>query len=287
MTSLGLPEDCPGGVLVDLNVPRDNEFTLTFGPHVVPPSVAGQVPAKIAELLLKVTTPHPESLHQFVYVSTICRADLPVSASPGVRRAGRTPRRPPTPHSRRRLHAFVRSGEPRARWVQPSTTSGEPSRPRRPAGSREAGTGSALDTPRPTAGHHGSRPVPCPALSVSLRRQHLTNWTDLSNTPNAARRCSPLRHPGSGCRSHPPDCIAFVRPDRISRRRARLQPLAVYFAGRVVPPQVAADGRRSAVQDVGVDPDPNKEPRVESHEPACLPGIVPGRDHPTPSLGGP
>ena len=63
MTSLGLPEDGPGSVLIDLSVPRDNEFTLTFGPHVVPPSMAGQVPAEIAEPLLKVTTLHPESIH--------------------------------------------------------------------------------------------------------------------------------------------------------------------------------------------------------------------------------
>jgi len=71
MTSLGFSQDGLGGVLVDLNVPRDNEFTLTSGPNVMPSAVAGQMPTKIAESLLKVTT-----LHGLAYTD-LCRCQPP------------------------------------------------------------------------------------------------------------------------------------------------------------------------------------------------------------------
>jgi hypothetical protein len=66
LTSLGLAQNGLGSVFVDFNTPWENEFALTSCPHVMPTAVPGEVPAKIAERLLKVPKFHKVSLHVFV-----------------------------------------------------------------------------------------------------------------------------------------------------------------------------------------------------------------------------
>jgi hypothetical protein len=66
VTSAGLSGDGFGRVIVDLDVPRDNEFTIPSDPDIVPSAVTSQVPAEIAKPLLEIAALHLDILHLYV-----------------------------------------------------------------------------------------------------------------------------------------------------------------------------------------------------------------------------